>query len=861
MSGTRVSRGWAGLLLLSGLSGLGLQGVWTRAFAVGLGHESPAMLGVVTAVFGGLAVGAFTWGWIRSTGFRPSTVCGALETVIGFWAILTAWTVPLAGGWLMRWMGPMPTGLFQTFVSVVGPLAVLLPATMAMGVTLPAVERLVSGKFGDGSRVGPLYAANTLGAALGVAASVGWLQPWLGLKATTCVLGSLNLICAAGFLFLGRRDGSDPSLRDCGKAEGPSVRGSVAGKGNLASNRWPLGLLAWTGFLGIGFEVLATRLLGQALEGTVFSHAAVLGVFLCGTALGAALRNRWVRDPDQALPKLLLAQAASLVVSGFVVVWTPTWHPAIRAILGDGKSAMLATEWLLAAAVVGLPTVLMGLLFSSLAAQAIRGRPDGLGWAVAFNTLGSAVAPAVVGLGLIPWLGSRWTWIGMVVGYCAPVSGANLVRGLSFGIVAVALLALPRTMDLQVRVAGNRIVEVREGAGDTVAVVEQPGGNRALRVNNRFTMGGTASTNAERRHGHLPLLWHPAPRRALFLGVGTGISFAAMEAHPDLTAEGVELVPEVAAVLDAFLPHNAHSVDLSVHVADARRYVRTTSATYDVIVADLFHPARDGAAGLYTQEHFAAVRARLSDNGVFCQWLPLFQLDEPTLRVIVRTYLQVFPEAQAFLLRYTADTPVLGLVGSRGPFRFDEGWMARRTTDAGLRDALKPLVLTEDIPVFGLWFAGPAWLSGFAGDAVINTDDRPVVLFQAPQTLMGRATPGHALLERLLARTPAVPSGLFVSASDAAEWNARLADYRRARDAYLSGLIAEAVGQREAAMDRFVDSARLSADFTTGYAQVLARASQSAKTDPDGVRRLLDRLTEARPDRGVAADLKRRLGL
>jgi len=847
--------------LLSGLSGLGLQGVWTRAFAVGLGHESPAMLGVVTAVFGGLAAGAFAWGWIRRLPFRPSTFCGALEAVIGFWSITTAWTVPIAGGWLMRWMGPMPSGPFQAFVSVAGPLVVLLPATMAMGVTLPAVERLLSGKFVDGSRVGPLYAVNTLGAALGVVVSVGWLQPWLGLKATTCAFGALNLICSVGFLLLGRRDGIDRNPGIGGRAEEVSTRGSETRMVNQKAIRWSLGLLAWTGFLGIGFEVLATRLLGQAMEGTVFSHAAVLGVFLCGTALGGALRNRWVQDPDRALPRLLLGQAASLVVSGFVVVWTPTWHPAIRAILGDGKAAMLATEWLLAAAVVGLPTVLMGLLFSSLATVVLRGRPDGLGWAMAFNTLGSAVAPAVVGLGMIPWLGSRWTWVAMVVGYCAPVSGSNRLRGLSFGIVAVALLGLPRTMDLQLRLPGARLVEVREGAGDTVAVVEQPGGNRALRVNNRFTMGGTASTNAERRHGHLPLLWHPAPRRALFLGVGTGISFAAMEAHPDLTAVGVELVPEVVAVLDAFLPHNAHSADLTVHVADARRYVRTTSATYDVIVADLFHPARDGAAGLYTHEHFAAVRARLSDNGLFCQWLPLFQLDEPTLRVIVRTYLQVFPEAQAFLLRYTADTPVLGLVGSRGPLRFEEGWMARRTTDVVLRDALKPLVLTEDIPVFGLWFAGPAWLAEFAGNAALNTDDRPVVLFKAPQTLVGRATPGHALLERLLALTPAEPSGLFASAGDAAKWNARLVDFRRARDAYLSGLIAEASGQREAAMDRYIDSARLSADFTTGYAQVLARASQSAKTDPDGVRRLLDRLTDARPDRGVAADLKRRLGL
>jgi spermidine synthase len=174
---------------------------------------------------------------------------------------------------------------------------------------------------------------------------------------------------------------------------------------------------------------------------------------------------------------------------------------------------------------------------------------------------------------------------------------------------------------------------------------------------------------------------------------------------------------------------------------------------------------------------------------------------------------------------------------------------------------LKPLVLTEDIPVFGLWFAGPAWLSDFAGNAALNTDDHPVVLFQAPQTLVGRATPGHALLERLLARTPAVPSGLFVSASDAAKWNARLADYRRARDAYLGGLIADASAQRELAVDRFIESTRLSADFTTGYAQILARAAQAAKAEPDATRRMLDRLTAARPERPLAADLKRRLGL
>src|ERR1041385_4258376 len=85
---------------------------------------------------------------------------------------------------------------------------------------------------------------------------------------------------------------------------------------------------------------------------------------------------------------------------------------------------------------------------------------------------------------------------------------------------------------------------------------------------------------------------------------------------------------------------------LRMFIADARRFVRATAAQYDVIVADLFHPARDGAGSLYTLEHFSAIRRRLAPGGLFCQWLPLHQLDEHMLRVIIRTFLEVFPDGQ-----------------------------------------------------------------------------------------------------------------------------------------------------------------------------------------------------------------------
>src|SRR5262249_43189186 len=162
----------------------------------------------------------------------------------------------------------------------------------------------------------------------------------------------------------------------------------------------------------------------------------------------------------------------------------------------------------------------------------------------------------------------------------------------------------------------------REGAMASVAVLESTNHSRVLKVNNRFQMGGTAARIAEQRHADIPLLLHPDPKRALFIGLGTGITFATAAKYPNLIADGVELLPGVAEAMPLFQddPRAFENPALHVHVADGRRFVLITTNRYDVIVGDLFHPAQDGAAFLYTREHFTAVRERLAPRGLFCQW-------------------------------------------------------------------------------------------------------------------------------------------------------------------------------------------------------------------------------------------------
>ena len=868
-------------VVASGAASLGLQMSWMRLFSLGLGQELPSTLGVLTAYFGGLAVGS-RWGgrWLERLP-SPATRCALLEALTALWALVTLVFLPWVTEASWHWLGPTPGVGLHWVASLLSPFLVLLPATLSLGAMMPAMERLLSGFRSDGARVGPLYGWHTLGAVVGVLASVIWVQYRWGLPGSVIRFAGLQGLCAVLFLGAGRR-----------------VRSEVAPTANAGQGGAELGasrlrvMLGVSGLLGIGFEVLATRLLSQVFENTVFTYAAILAAFLGFTALGGFLQNRFAPNARRALGWLLPGVALGLAVAGWILRKTPTWVPVLRGVLGRdwapvwGSSAF-AVECLVASAVVALPATAMGMLFASLAAEAAR-HPRFLGAAVSWNLLGSALGPAVVALGLVPAIGSRWSWCLLGLGYLALMPEWRRLpwrRVLGMAVAVLALGSLPQDLHLQAPPPGARIVTLREGPTDTVTTVVQADNQRTLRINQRFTMGGTASALAERRHGHLPLLLHPDPRRALFLGVGTGISFAALEAHPGLVAEGVELVPEVAQVMPEFAPFNAHGDRLTVRVADARRFVRATTQRYDVVIADLFHPARDGAAGLYTREHFEAIHDRLAEGGLFCQWLPLFQLDGSSLRVIIATFLRVYPDASALLLRLNADTPVIGLIGrARGPrdrtdalgpvdrsgrlrTAIDPGWadsLASRLRQPGLAQALRPLALAEVLPVMGTWFADAKTLRDYTLCADINTDDHPFLLFLTPQTLgpmptQGASPEGQARLSDLLALRRPLPEHLCAGRS-AGECD-RFKAYLDARDAHLQALIAESEGRPEEAERGFLQSVTLSADFTPGYAQLITRASLRAKSDPEGARRILDRLTQVRPERTVARELKARLGL
>jgi spermidine synthase len=396
-----------------------------------------------------------------------------------------------------------------------------------------------------------------------------------------------------------------------------------------------------------------------------------------------------------------------------------------------------------------------------------------------------------------------------------------------------------------------------------------------LRINNRQQEGSSASLFVDGRQALLPMLLHPSPRRALFLGLGTGVTAATAAQAAEVEVHAVELLPEVIAASPRFT--EALGLDAStlrVMAGDARRHVRAAAAHYDVIVSDNFHPARSGSGALYTREHFEAVRERLADGGLFCQWLPLHQLDLASLRSVVRSFLVAYPDATAILASNSLETPVIGLVGHRHASAFapDLSTLHTRVLREGARGDGRTLAdfgLEDEFALLGGVIAGPASLAAFAGDAPLNTDDRPVVAYQAPRLVYA---PDSTPRERLFAVlhgvrvTPGdVLGGAPKTVEAAADDARRLAAYWRARDVFIeAGRTVRPVADPGAMLAQvrgpLLEALRLSPDFRPAYDPLLRMAIALAPRDSATARAVLTELAQAQPARPEAGEAMRRLG-
>ncbi|MDB5651174.1 MAG: putative Spermine/spermidine synthase family protein [Hyphomicrobiales bacterium] len=834
----RGRRAWsiAPVVLMSGFAGLGYEIVWTRALSSVLGTEMMAALGVLAGFFCGLALGAFLLDGPIRRARSPHKAYAILELIIATWGVVSIWLLPRAGLAVSPLLGTDPSPLALWGACFLLPAVILLPATAAMGGTLTALERMI-GNSASGPAASGVYGINTAGAVLGTLFATFLLLPAFGLSATLLCLVAVNIGCALSALAI--------RLPVSGAKEARAQR-AASGSTNT---RLRITLFC-TGLLGIAFEVLIIRLASQVMQDTVYTFAGLLVAYLLGAAGGSLA---WQRLGDSAaktsIGPLLCAAATTCLLTAFIA-------PHAAHIARASSDLGITGEIALALALFLLPSAAMGALFGFLAQQ-VRNESGSIGSAVAINGIGAAFAPLLTTQVLIPVLGVWLALVPVALGYLLlmPTRRSSLSWSVAPLIAGLFLLMNPAP-PLSLVPAGGQLLALREGSMVTASVVDDPEGVRYLEVNGRFRMGGTSSVRSDFRQGVLPLLLHPAPQRALFLGLGTGATLVGGSRMPGVTAKGVELSQEVVDLMPWFIDRADASRLAPITVADARRYVLADQEKHDVIVADLFHPALDGSGALYTVEHFAAVRERLSAGGVFCQWLPLYQLDLPSLSAIIRSFLKVYPGGSAWLNHFSVGTPMLALIGPRDD-RLDLSGLERALSDPGKQHIVSSLGFHTPIDVLGQYVGGPQALNAFAGAGPLNTDDHPFVIFDAMRNVEALNAPPWSLLMAVIRKmkpnAAELPPLVGYDAS-------RLAAYWAARDRFLetgAALQGQPRGRAliAAAAPGLFDSIRISDEFDPAYDPLIAMASALMQDDRQAGVRLLEKIVSAAPSRPEARAL------
>jgi len=662
------------LLFLSGAAGLVYETVWLYLFKTVAGGTLMALSITLCAFMAGLSLGGYAGAFLRSSRFHPAALYGLIEislSIIG-WICFSAFSS--LKGFLPPVYKAGGAQAFDAFLRFFYCGLIAFPVPFLMGLSFPlAVKALAMGRSGPGTPSGTAYFSNTLGGALGVAAAGFVLLEKAGVVLTLATASTANLAAglAALALFTGR-----PFLAGSGPA--------AARSGHRKPGAGLMAVYGLLGFIVMACEIIWMRVLEMRFLSTVYGFSLTLCLLLGGIALGGRLFKESMDKADGAFLHSLfyvgLAAFGTLIpLSGYLLFNLPL------PLSVSSFAGLILAQFLIAGAGLLLPALLSGFLFPLAVRLAdpeagLAQRSSGKLYAA--NTLGAVAAALFTPYALIRCLGlsNSLLMLAFVCGMLLPFAFLcfnGIEGGIRRTLVPWALLPILTLVPFwrqSFQNADSKKKEYQffymEGPAATVSVIEFTNlPYRELKVNGLRTEGGTSpeALISQRLQMSLPLSLRPAAQSVLVLGLGSGISLGAMRGFPRVRhVDCAEISPEIVRASAFFEKENNDVLSdprLKLHLADARLFVSASTARYDLIVGDLFFPWMQGSGRLYTKEHFTACRKRLAAGGLFCQWLPLYQLSLENFRVIANTFAAVFSGSQLWMGHFSPDKPTAALIG------------------------------------------------------------------------------------------------------------------------------------------------------------------------------------------------------
>lgn len=290
------------------------------------------------------------------------------------------------------------------------------------------------------------------------------------------------------------------------------------------------------------------------------------------------------------------------------------------------------------------------------------------------------------------------------------------------------------------------VVYYEEGLYATVTVRELLGNNKALFINGKG-QGSSAITDLRVNFllAYLPELIRPETENALVIGLGTGTTSGQLSQIRETTT--VEIEPEVLGAVPYFSNFNQNVLSNENHeliIGDGRNYLLKNEEKYGVIVPEPSDPWQSFSTNLFSKEFFELAASDLNDNGLYLQWVPIYQMTPENFKSVYKTFNEVFPHNVAFAnIKPTENTPVVFetseiiLIGSKSEFEtngelFEKNY---RNLPAISKQKLNAIKLESGSEVHSLVLFTDEQMEGYANNAELITDNNPVLEFSTAKNV------------------------------------------------------------------------------------------------------------------------------
>jgi spermidine synthase len=782
------------LFIGSGCAALIYEIVWFQMLSLIVG-SSALSLGVILGTFmGGMCIGSLWLSKVISRRQHPLRVYAMLEAGIAVLGLLEWALLPHVSGFYSTISLPGMAGLFLRAIFCV---IALLPPTLLMGATLPAIARWVESTPRGMSWLGFFYGGNIVGAVTGCLLAGFYLLRVHGLGFATVVAVVINLAVAGAAL----------GLSKFASYEAPADADDLSVDPNEAANtraNWPIyAAAALSGMSALSAEVVWTRILSLTLGGTVYTFSLILAGFLFGLGIGSSFGSAIARDRASARRALVWCQfllMLGVAWAGYALTRQLPYWP-INPGLASSPAFTFQIDMVRALWVVLPSAVLWGASFPLALAAAGAEKDSGklVGRMYAANTVGSILGSSIMALAFIQWFGTvnAQRFIIALVALSTLVLVLPVVRnaagkielaprhfGAAAGTILVAIFAaysiapIPRLlaaygrwMPLRMENA-NDIVAVREGQQATVAISRLSNG--VLNYHNAGKVQASSEPQdmrLQRMLGHLTTLLPPKTDNVLVIGFGAGVTAGAVSIDPAVKTQTIaeieKVVPETAS--EWFGEHNFHVKDnpkVTVRIDDGRHFLLTTRQKFDAITSDPLDPWVKGAAALYTEEFWSLAKSKLNPGGVVTVFVQLYESSPEAVKSEVATFFKVFPDGLVFGNTYNGAGYDVVLVGQNGqtPINVD-AIQAKldRPEYAPMRQSLAEVGFPDAVSLFGTFAGQKQHLDPWMADAEINHDNDMRLQYLAG---LGLNRYDQAMIYSGMIANRRYPEGLFVGSPE-----------------------------------------------------------------------------------------------